>query len=46
MTKSELTTYLRQAPLHRLHAAGIAAAHDDTEIGACLVQRVRIDVGL
>jgi hypothetical protein len=36
----------RQAPLHGHHAAGIAAAHDDAEIGARLVQRLRIDVGL
>jgi len=35
-----------QAPLHRLHAAGTAAAGDDAEIGARLFQRLRIDVGL
>ena len=27
-----------QAPLHRLHAPGIAAAGDDAEIGACLLE--------
>ena len=32
----------RQAPLHGLRAAGIAAADDDAEIGARLYKRVRI----
>jgi hypothetical protein len=36
----------RQAPLHRLHAAGIAAAGDDAEFDARLFERARIDVGL
>jgi len=31
-----------QAPLHRLHAAGIAAANEDAEIGARLFERARI----
>jgi hypothetical protein len=35
-----------QTPLHRHHAAGIAAGGEHTEIGARLRQRVRIDVGL
>jgi hypothetical protein len=35
-----------QAPLHRLHAAGIAAAGDNTEVGARLPERLLIDVGL
>jgi len=35
-----------QAPLHRLHAAGVAAAGDDAEIGARLFERLRIDVRL
>src|SRR5262245_5166986 len=35
-----------QRPLHRLHAAGIAAAGHDPEVGARLLQRRRIDVGL
>jgi hypothetical protein len=30
-----------QAPLHRLHAAGIATADDDAEFGARLVEGVR-----
>src|SRR5262249_21840179 len=33
----------RQRPLHRLHAAGIAAADDDAEVVPRLLQRVRID---
>src|SRR5215471_16247615 len=33
-----------QAPLYRLHAAGIAAAGDDAEIGASLLQRRQIDM--
>jgi len=36
----------RQAPLHRLDAAGVGAAGDDAEVGARLLQRRRIDVGL
>src|SRR5262249_47771186 len=36
----------REAPLHRLHAAGIGAAGDDAEIGARLPERLLIDVGL
>jgi hypothetical protein len=35
-----------QAPLHGLHAAGIAAASDDAEVGARLPERLLIDVGL
>src|SRR5262249_35754150 len=35
-----------QAPLHRMHAAGIAAADDDTEIGARLPERLLVNVGL
>ena len=35
-----------QAPLHRLRPAGIGAAGDDAEIGACLPERLLIDVGL
>src|SRR6516165_11172034 len=35
-----------QAPLHRLHAAGVAAARDDAEVAARLRQRLDIDVGL
>src|SRR5215831_21413643 len=35
-----------QAPLHRLHAAGIAAGGDDAKLGARLFERARIDVGL
>src|SRR6516164_11143899 len=35
-----------QAPLHRLHAAGIAAARDDAEVGARLRERPHLDVGL
>jgi hypothetical protein len=31
-----------QAPLHGLHAAGVAAAHDDAKIGARPLQRRRI----
>src|SRR5262249_58692745 len=34
----------RQAPLHRLHAPGIAAAGDDAEIGARQFERYRLDV--
>jgi hypothetical protein len=34
------------APLHGLHAPGIAAAGDDAEIGARLLQCGRVDVGL
>jgi len=33
-----------QPPLHRLHAAGIAAADDDAEIAASLFERCRVDV--
>jgi len=32
-----------QAPLHRLHAPGIVAGGDDAEIGARLLERVRMD---
>src|SRR5215831_2455136 len=35
-----------QAPLHRLHAAGIAAGGDDTEVGARLFERCEVNVGL
>jgi len=35
-----------QTPLHRHHAAGIAAGGEHTEIGARLRERVRIDVAL
>src|SRR5262245_917203 len=35
-----------QAPLHGLRPAGIGAAGDDAEIGACLPERLLIDVGL
>jgi len=35
-----------QVPLHRLRPAGIGAASDDAEIGARLLQRLRVDVGL
>jgi len=34
-----------QAPLHRLPAPGIAAADDEAEIGARLLERVRLNVG-
>ena len=40
------TALAGQAPLHRLHAAGIAAADDDTEIGARLPERLLVNVGL
>ena len=36
----------RQAPLHRLDAAGIAAGGDDAELAARLLKRVLVDVGL
>jgi hypothetical protein len=32
-----------QAPLHRLHAPSIAAAGDDAEVGARLLERVDAD---
>jgi hypothetical protein len=35
-----------QAPLHGLHAPGIAAGGDDAEVGAGLCERIRIDVRL
>jgi hypothetical protein len=35
-----------QAPLHGLHALGIAARSDDAEVGARLFERLRIDMGL
>jgi hypothetical protein len=35
-----------QAPLHRVRAAGIGAGGDDAEVGARLLERLRIDVGL
>ena len=35
-----------QRPLHRLHAAGIAAAGDDAEVAAGLPERLLIDVDL
>src|SRR5262249_50502702 len=35
-----------QAPLHRLHAAGIAAGGDDAEVGARLPERLLVNVGL
>jgi len=34
-----------QAPLHGLHATGIAAGGDDAEVAARLFERLRIDVG-
>ena len=43
---ADLGRLARQAPLHRLHAAGIAAGGEHTEIGARLRERVRIDVAL
>ncbi|HKR92824.1 hypothetical protein [Novosphingobium sp.] len=36
---ADLGRSARQAPLHRLHAAGIGAAGDDAEVGARLLQR-------
>src|SRR5262245_55566015 len=36
----------RQAPLHRLHAAGIAAADDDAKITARPFERLQLDVSL
>ena len=36
----------RQAPLDGLNAAGIAAAGDDAEVGACLREGCRVDMGL
>jgi len=41
---ADLGRSARQAPLHRLHAPGIAAADDETEIGARLLERVRLDM--
>src|SRR5262249_4523861 len=35
-----------QGPLHGLHAAGIAAADNDAEIGARLPERLLVNVGL
>jgi hypothetical protein len=35
-----------QAPLHGLHAAGIAAGGDDAEVGARLFERMQIEVRL
>src|SRR5262249_14619599 len=35
-----LTRSARQAPLHRLHPAGVAAAHHHAELGAGLVKRM------
>src|SRR5262249_42899029 len=43
---TELGRSARQAPLHGLRPAGIGAAGDDAEIGACLPERLLIDVGL
>ena len=43
---ADLGRSARQAPLHRLHAAGISAAHGDAEVGARLPERLLIDVGL
>src|SRR5262245_50905186 len=43
---ADLGRSARQAPLHRLHAPGIAAADDDAEVGARVFERARIDVGL
>src|SRR5215472_13928133 len=43
---ADLGPSARQAPLHRLHAPGIAAADDDTEIGARLPERLLVNVGL
>ena len=36
----------RQAPLHGERAASIGAAGDDAEVGARLLERVQLDVGL
>jgi hypothetical protein len=36
----------RQAPLHGERAASIGPAGDDAEVGARLLERVRLDVGL
>jgi len=33
-------------PLHGLHVAGVGAARDNAEIGARLLQRRRVDLGL
>src|SRR5215469_12211658 len=35
-----------QAPLHGLHAPGIAAGGDDAEVGARLPERLLVNVGL
>ena len=43
---ADLGRSARQAPLHGLHAPGIAAAGDDAEIGACRSERLVVDVGL
>src|SRR5262249_51940573 len=43
---ADLGRSARQAPLHRLHAAGIAAAGDDAEVAAGLPECLLIDVGL
>src|SRR5215831_13886687 len=43
---ADLGRSARQAPLHGLHAAGIAAAGDDAEVGAGLPECLLIDVGL
>src|SRR5262245_11029694 len=45
MSFADLGRSARQAPLHRLRAAGIGAAGDDAEVGAGLLQRRRIHVG-
>src|SRR5262249_3883448 len=34
-----------QAPLHGLHAAGIAAAGDDAEVGARLLEHAEVSLG-
>src|SRR5215831_1741859 len=43
---ADLGRSARQAPLHGLHAAGVAAAGDDAKISARLFERGWIDVGL
>ena len=43
---TDLGRSARQAPLHRLRAAGIGAAGDDAEVGARPIQHRLADVGL
>src|SRR5215831_20119241 len=42
----ECLSSCRQAPLHGLHAAGVAAAGDDAEVTARLPERLLVNVGL